>query len=669
MLDEVVRGRSLEEIREEWSKKLGISPEQVGIDVLDKPGVFSRQWKVRVSWNPEEGRAQDGMHAAEPDAENSAGTVTQDGGSHQSALQQVSVLWEEGRYRVTCPPGLHKVIPFPQRGTLSFNGKEQTVPFAVAEGDVLEFCPWSEPGEQTWQLEVRHQGLSVVAKVKKKEPGRFVFPDALQVGEKLDLEQVLHWEEMPPSGEYWDRKRLESDLAEQRLVHGLREAAWDEIMGAKDGKEVVLAEATLPIVGVPSRLQEFIEAEAAVEVEKGRIDFFASKIQLVEEGEVLARKIPGVPGTPGTDVFGRAIPVQHWKDFQLRTKKNAHVSADGLEVLASCSGRPVRFENYTYGVDNIYVLNQDVDLATGSIEFPGDVLINGNVQDGLRIIAGGKVEIRGGVSHAEIRGEKGVVVYRPIQGGKIVVGEKHVVRAGLLSRLQELRDEMNPCLRQTAEFTTSSNAARLKPGQCLKAIIERNFPDLPKKAAEVENYVLSHKDELITQDLIVSVRTAKHFLNGLGPLELQSVPFLIRVDKALEQLVENIAIEVPENLRGEVDYIQGTVVECGGDFICSKGAYNALVRVDGNVEIQGVCRGGKIFAGGNVSIRELGGSEVSSTFVQITGTKRLKVEYCHPNVVIAVNKEIIRVEEAYKSLVVYREQGKVQMEKLRVNPL
>lgn len=668
--DEVVRGKSLEEIREVWANKLGISPEQVMLEVLEKPGIFSRQWKVKVSWDSGPGDPlSEEEQGADVDTIAAMEALGLESAADSKNLQRLTSIWEDGHYVVTCPSGLEEVIPDPQKGSVVFNADEQLMAFAVAEGDTFELYPRSEPGELTWHQEVRHQGLTVIANVKKTKAGRFVLPDGFEVGKKLDLSQVLRWEEMPVSGECWDRDRLDKNLAEQQIVHGLRTAAWEEIINAKDGDEVILAEATLPKPGVASRVEEFIETEAVTEEEKGRVDFFASKIQLIQEGDVVARKIPGSQGTPGMDVFGRAIPVQPIKDFQFKAKKNVHLSEDGLEIRAACPGRPVRYEDYSYGVDNVYVLNQDVDLATGSIEFPGDVLINGNVQDGLRIIAGGKVEIRGGVSHAEVRGEKGVTVYRPVQGGKIVVGEKHVVRAGLLSRLKELKEELNHCLRQTAELAASATASNLKPGQVLKAIIERKFSDLPKRAADAEGFVTSHQDELITEELVASVRVAKRFLGGLGPLDPQAIPFLVQVQKALEKLVDNIAIEVPEKLLCELDYIQGTTVECGGNFICSKGAYNAMVHVDGNVEIRGVCRGGKISAGGNVSIRELGGSEVSSTFVQVDGAKKLKVDYCHPNVVIAVNKEIIRVEEACKSLVIYRERGKVEIEKLRVNPL
>jgi len=70
-----------------------------------------------------------------------------------------------------------------------------------------------------------------------------------------------------------------------------------------------------------------------------------------------------------------------------------------------------------------------------------------------------------------------------------------------------------------------------------------------------------------------------------------------------------------------------------------------------------------------VSIRELGGSEVSSTFVQISPKSRLLVDYCHPNAIIAVGKEIIHIEQACRKLEIYRENGRVQVEKIRANPL
>ena len=48
-----------------------------------------------------------------------------------------------------------------------------------------------------------------------------------------------------------------------------------------------------------------------------------------------------------------------------------------------------------------------------------------------------------------LRAEKGAKICQNLLGGKIIVGEKFVVRSELLSCVSELRDQLNVCLRRT----------------------------------------------------------------------------------------------------------------------------------------------------------------------------------------------------------------------------
>lgn len=620
MPEEVVRGNSLEEIRQEWELKL--SPEDVTLEVV--PLLTSSQ-----------------------------------------------AIWDGTKYSIALGEGVKQFRPFIQAGGVWLNGKLQDKPFRISSGDQVEYHPYAQGGLLSWELQVRFQGLSVVAKVRHELPGHYFLPKDLPAMEEIDLAQVATWESLPVLGEIWDETRLNADLEQLKVVHGRRLGIWPEIMAVQGVGEVVIAIATPAVPSEHAKLEDFVGlTQVLSETGKKSVDFFASRVQIVNEGAILARKIPGKPGVPGKDVLGKVFPAAAVKDFQFRLKKNVYLSADGLEVVAACAGQPIRLDEKTYMVENVYVLQQDVDLATGSIEFPGDVLIQGNVQDGLRIFAGGRLEIKGSVSHAEIRAEKGAKIYQNLLGGKIVVGEKFVVRSELLSCVSELRDQLSVCLRHTAELIKSPAAINFKPGQCLKLVMEKQFLELPKLSKRVEKFVLEHKnDEMVTEGLIVSTRTAKHFLAGLGPLEPQALPFLQRVNQALEQFVENMSLEIPEKLSFVVSYVQGATIECGGSFECQKGVYNSDIRVEGDVTIEGVCRGGKIIAGGKVSIRELGGSGVSSSFVQISPKSRLLVDYCHPNAIIAVGKEIIHIEEAYRKLEIYRENGRVQVEKIRTNPV
>lgn len=643
--EKIVQAQSLDDIQKEWANKLNILPEEITLEVIEKPTFFSRQWKVRLSWN--------------------------DLAEGNKSLSASQFLWDGTTYRITVGEGVKGLRPYSPAGRVLFNGVVQDKPFAVAAGDQVEFQPFVQEGHLTWELKVRFNGLSVAAEVKHELAGSHILKNELPVAEILDLAQCVTWQSLPGRGVIWDEAKLKEDLAGLKVVHGVRPGVWTEIMAVRGSGEVVVANAILPTPSEHAKIENLIcKAPLPAETEKERIDFFASKIKVVEEGDLLARKIPGREGSPGKDVFGKVLPAPAYKDVQLRPKKNVYLSEDGLEVRAACAGQPLCLDERTYAVENVFVLDKDVDLETGSVEFPGDVIIKGNVQDGLRVIAGGKLEIWGSVSHAEIKAEKGAKIQQNLLGGKVVIGEKFVIHSELLRLVSDLQERLSACLQSVAEVIKSPGAMNLKPGQCLKLVIERQFPDLPKLSARIEKFVLENKDDkLITEGLIVSIRTAKHFLSGLGPIDLQSLPFLQRVNQALEQFTQNLSIKIPEKLSLTVSYVQGTNIDCGGSFECQKGTYNAVVRVEGDVTIEGVCRGGKIYAGGTVRIRELGGSEVSSTLVQISPNSRLSVDYCHANVIIVVGKEIVQLEEDYRKLEVYRENGRVQVEKIRANPL
>jgi Predicted polymerase, most proteins contain PALM domain, HD hydrolase domain and Zn-ribbon domain len=656
--EEIVRGRSIEEIRLKWAQKWECHPDELKLEILEKPSLLSRTWKVKLSLSTEAVQKPAGTQDLVCEIEKQSVTTS-------------SSRWEENRYIIKPGNGLIKIIPC-KEGEILCNGVVQEKPFFPKERDILEFRPFHEPGHLTWELKVRHQGLSLIAKVKHIRPGMYVLAETITTDSSLDLTKHIDLKDLPPEGQYWDETRLDKDLEQIGVVYGRRDQAWSDIQKVVGVGEVVLAEANLPIAPQAAKLEDLVYTSRFLnDSEEQNVDFFASKIVLVKEGTVLARKTPCVPGVPGKDIFGKELPAATAKDFQFKLKKNVRLSDDGLEVLAACDGQPFHLEEAVYLVENVYLLNQDVCLETGSVEFPGDVFINGNVHDNLHVYAAGKVEIQGAVSKAEIRAEKGIRVRQNVIGGKLVVGEKYFVRSEIFRLLKSLSEELDNCLKKTAELMKVSEKAsesdKNKLGQILKLVVERFYPDLPKIAANTEKYLAANKDDLIKQELMISVRTARHFLVGLGPLDPQAFPFLERVTQVLKHFTESVALEIPDKLICKVNYVQGATIESGGFFECDKGAYNSLLRVDGDIKIEGVCRGGKVISGGNISIKELGGAGVSTAFIQMSGNKRLKVNYCHPNVTICVDKEIIKIEEACKQLEIYRERGVVQIDKLKVN--
>ncbi|HHY93068.1 MAG TPA: DUF342 domain-containing protein [Firmicutes bacterium] len=81
--------------------------------------------------------------------------------------------------------------------------------------------------------------------------------------------------------------------------------------------------------------------------------------------------------------------------------------------MARKNGRPIRriTENgIEIGVMGIYVHSGNVNLSSGNLTFTGDVLVLGNVEQGARAEAGGKLIIRGNSSDSFLLGNAGVEV-------------------------------------------------------------------------------------------------------------------------------------------------------------------------------------------------------------------------------------------------------------------
>ncbi len=658
MPEEIAQGKSLDEIRSLWAEKLALQPEELELEVLEKPSFFSRSWKVRVSWQE--------VAAALTASDESTEEFSLINDNPEMKLNCTTEVRAKGEgYAIIVGDGISLVVPSPEHGETKRGGVVQQAPFAVTPGEEVEFSPYNNPGCRRWTLEIKMQGLSAGAKVENRPGIKYTLPEQISSNYRLFLPEHIKKVKTAPWGEVWDKQRLEEDLRTAGIVHGIVPDLWEKVLLVEGYKEMIVAQATMPVPPVAPKLESFVGIAKEDQDQKDRIDFFASKIQLVNEGDVLVRKIPGVTGTPGKNVLGKEIPAGNFKDFKLKGKKNVNLSEDGNVLTAAVGGHPIKIDEYTYMVENVYALNRDVDLETGSVDFSGDVVIHGNVQDSFHVFAGGKVEINGSVSHAEIRAENGLKIYNNVLGGKIVVGEKFVVRSEMMRLLSELNAQLLLCLQQTASVLPSAAKSNIKPGQCLKLVIEKQFFDLPKLALRTQTFLENNKDELVNSNLMAPVRTAAHFLAGLGPLDLQALPFLTKASQDLAEFVDTMALEMPEKLDCYIGYAQGAEIQCGGAFECQKGVYNSIIRAESDIIIEGVCRGGKLYSGGNIRIKELGGAGVSKTHVQMKGSNRLEAEYCHPNVTVVVDKEIILIEEPAKKLEIYRERGIVQVDKLK----
>lgn len=138
----------------------------------------------------------------------------------------------------------------------------------------------------------------------------------------------------------------------------------------------------------------------------------------VKIGDPIAKKIPLTTGKKGYTVTATPLIPEPGNDVSLISGDGTAISSNDENVLVSQKvGLPKVIPN-GMEVDEIYKI-KDVNIASGNINFTGSVVIEGDVNEGMKVIASGDVTIGGFVESAMIQAGGDVT----ISGG--IIGRKH----------------------------------------------------------------------------------------------------------------------------------------------------------------------------------------------------------------------------------------------------
>ncbi|HEC61104.1 MAG TPA: DUF342 domain-containing protein [bacterium] len=144
--------------------------------------------------------------------------------------------------------------------------------------------------------------------------------------------------------------------------------------------------------------------------------------RIIHGKEVIAHLIPGRAGKPGKTVKGTNIPFTKKEVIQFKAGKNTQL--EGEEVIALCEGR-IAISQDEFWIDEVLELKNGVDYSTGNIDFPGDVILDGEVQDGFTIRSGASVTCNTTLDATEVKTAKDLRV-----SGGIVGKQDGIVRVG-----------------------------------------------------------------------------------------------------------------------------------------------------------------------------------------------------------------------------------------------
>lgn len=226
--------------------------------------------------------------------------------------------------------------------------------------------------------------------------------------------------EPPLGGKSYTAADILAALEEEGIVYGIKEEEFlNEFDPAQELSDFKIAKGDQAIAGDNAELEFKFDTESEsnkVKIsEDGKADFYnLGRIVNVEEGEVLVTKEPATAGEAGKDVWGAEIPPQPGEEIALPAGKNVSIDEEELKLIADIEGQ-ASYDGSKVNVDDTHEVNGDVDLSTGNIDFTGNVLVRGDVKEGMEIDAHGSVEVQGSVYEADIK-----------SGGQIIINKGFV---------------------------------------------------------------------------------------------------------------------------------------------------------------------------------------------------------------------------------------------------
>lgn len=289
-------------------------------------------------------------------------------------------------------------------------------------------------GEQKYLLEFSVKSSDVGQKGKLFEN---VFLDDFDVA--ISKDRMKAFVLIPPNPRIVDKQYLLGLLSENGVNNGIIEERLDILVKYLENKNIPFEPTYLVAEGKQSKHGYNAEAliksdekddDFNVEEHHGRVDYKnlkKNKLGVVKKDSIIAHYIPNTKGEDGFSVTGEILKAEDGKELKItvsenvvRRDNNFYTIIDGL-LEYNFDG-----ENVVIKVSNVYVVNGNVDFKTGNIEFPGSMIVSGEIMSGFSVVSGENVIAK--VISGDVKANGNIIVKEGIIGSSI--GKKNKIRSG-----------------------------------------------------------------------------------------------------------------------------------------------------------------------------------------------------------------------------------------------
>jgi hypothetical protein len=226
-------------------------------------------------------------------------------------------------------------------------------------------------------------------------------------------------------GDNLNREKIISLLKKNKVYKGITQKGLSKLLeNPPESMSLLIASGQEPELGTPTTFEQLattIQQRQLVPQmrDDGTLDMRElGEISTVVENQPLMRKINSQAGANGYTISGEVIYSQTPSDLPLIPGEGTKINPDDpCLLIATRSGVPVEIDN-GIKVDDILMIDQNIDLSIGNIDYEGSVLVQGDVKEGMIVKACGDIVIKGFVEGARIESQSNISIGEGILGSR-----------------------------------------------------------------------------------------------------------------------------------------------------------------------------------------------------------------------------------------------------------
>jgi uncharacterized protein (DUF342 family) len=282
------------------------------------------------------------------------------------------------------------------------NALSEAVEKIVDENDTKEFVVESDAVAQainaTAEIQINDTKLEAKLSINSSEGGQdLTLKEAEALLEEIDVTYGI------------DSSKIEE------LLEVARKAPPGETVSAQ------VAFALMPVAGEDADFLPLVDTanERILKPrlrEDGSVDMLdLGDMPTVKIGAKLLRKVPLTEGIKGINVNRVSLPSQPGKDFDFKPGKGTEVSEkDEMLLIATISGQPNLLPRGMKVDDAIEV--KAVDLSTGNIKTDANLIVKGDISEGMEVQCEGDITVGGVIESADVIAKGNIIVGKGILG-------------------------------------------------------------------------------------------------------------------------------------------------------------------------------------------------------------------------------------------------------------